>query len=96
MTTKKAPLFSGRYSLIAVRKQNQWKLAELRDLARNTSRDSAAKTGPLRELEWLVGDWVDDEGEDGKVSSTVRWEEGQKFLVRKYSIQFPRPANEAE
>ena len=44
---KGTALFSGRYSLIAVRKQNKWKLAELRDLA-NTSRDSAAKTGPLR------------------------------------------------
>ncbi len=78
-------LFSGRYSLIAVRRQNEWKLAELRDLA--TARgDTADKGGPLRELEWLVGDWV-DEGEDGKVASTVRWEEGKKFLVRKYSIQ---------
>jgi uncharacterized protein (TIGR02246 family) len=82
---KGTALFSGRYSLIAVRKQNQWKLAELRDLA-NASRDTADKGGPLRELEWLVGDWI-DEGEDGKGASTVRWAEGQKFLVRKYSIQ---------
>jgi uncharacterized protein (TIGR02246 family) len=82
---KGAALFSGKYSLLAVRKQNEWKLAEIRDLA-NTSRDTADKVGPLRELEWLVGDWI-DEGEDGKGASTVRWEEGQKFLVRKYSIQ---------
>jgi uncharacterized protein (TIGR02246 family) len=82
---KGAALISGRYSLLAVRKQNEWKLAELRDLA-NTSRDTADKGGPLRPLEWLVGDWV-DEGEDGKAASTVRWEEGQKFLVRKYSLQ---------
>jgi uncharacterized protein (TIGR02246 family) len=82
---KGTALFSGRYSLIAVRRQNEWKLAELRDLA--TARgDTADKGGPLRELEWLVGDWV-DEGEDGKVASTVRWEEGKKFLVRRYSIQ---------
>jgi uncharacterized protein (TIGR02246 family) len=82
---KGSALFSGRYSLIAVRKQNQWKLAELRDLAA-ASGDTADKAGPLRELEWLVGEWV-DEGEDGKGASTVRWEEGQKFLVRKYSVQ---------
>jgi uncharacterized protein (TIGR02246 family) len=82
---KGAALFSGRYSLIAVRKQDQWRLAELRDLA-PASRDTADKGGPLRELESLVGDWV-DEGEDGKGASTVRWEEGKKFLVRKYSIQ---------
>ena len=61
---KGTALFSGRYSLIAVRKQNQWKLAELRDLA-TTRGDPADKRGPLRELEWLVGEWV-DEGEGGR------------------------------
>ena len=76
-------LSSGHYSLIAVRKADRWRLAELRDIA---SDEAADKAGPLRELEWLVGDWV-DEGEDGKVASTVRWDEGRKFLVRKYSIQ---------
>jgi uncharacterized protein (TIGR02246 family) len=78
-------LSSGRYSLIAVRKGDQWRLAELRDAATAT-RETSDEGEPLRDLEWLVGDWV-DEGEDGKIASTVRWDEGQKFLVRKYSIQ---------
>jgi uncharacterized protein (TIGR02246 family) len=78
-------LSSGRYSLIVVRKGNQWRLAELHDEATSTGETLETET-PLRELEWLVGDWV-DEGEDGKNTSTVRWEEGQKFLVRKYSIE---------
>ena len=82
---KGAALSSGRYSLIAVRKGDQWRLAELRDIA-TASDEAADKGGPLRDLEWLVGDWV-DEREDGKVASTVRWDEGRKFLVRKYSVQ---------
>lgn len=82
---KGAALSSGHYSLIAVRKEDRWRLAELRDIV-TASDEAAGKGGPLRELEWLVGDWV-DEGEDGKVASGVRWEEGRKFLVRKYSVQ---------
>lgn len=82
---KGTALSSGRYSLIAVRKGDQWRLAELRDIA-TASDEAADKGGPLRDLVWLVGDWV-DEGEDGKVASTVRWDEGRKFLVRKYSVQ---------
>ena len=78
-------LSSGRYSLIVVRKGDQWRLAELHDEATSTRETSGTAT-PLRELEWLVGDWV-DEGEEGKIASTVRWEEDQKFLVRKYSIE---------
>lgn len=86
---KGAGLSSGRYSLIAVRKGDLWRLAELRDLATD---EAAGKGGPLRELEWLVGDWV-DEGEDGKVTSAVRWDEGRKFLVRKYSVQIAGEPN---
>jgi uncharacterized protein (TIGR02246 family) len=82
---KGSALSSGRYSLIAVRKEDRWRLAELRDIA-TASDEAADKGGPLRDLEWLVGDWV-DEGEDGKVASAVRWDEGRKFLVRKYSVQ---------
>ena len=82
---KGTALSSGRYSLIAVRKGDEWRLAELRDIA--IANDGAADEGGLlRDLEWLVGDWV-DEGEDGKITSTVRWDEGRKFLVRKYSVQ---------
>jgi len=82
---KGAALASGSYSLIAVRKEDQWRLAELRDVA-TASRETPDKGEPLRDLEWLVGDWV-DAGEDGKVASTVCWDEGQKFLVRKFSVQ---------
>jgi uncharacterized protein (TIGR02246 family) len=78
-------LDSGRYGLIALREGGQWRLAELRDSATAT-RETSDQGGPLRDLEWLVGDWV-DEGDDGKVASTVRWDEGRKFLVRKYSVQ---------
>ena len=78
-------LSSGRYSLIVVRKGDQWRLAELHDEATST-RETSETEAPLRELEWLVGDWV-DEGEEGKIASTVRWEEDQKFLVRKYSVE---------
>lgn len=82
-----AALSSGLYNLIAVRKEGQWQLAELRDGATATSEaETQDQNGPLRELEWLVGEWV-DEGEDGKVATSVRWDEDQKFLVRKYSVQ---------
>ncbi|WP_406696958.1 nuclear transport factor 2 family protein [Singulisphaera sp. Ch08] len=79
-------LASGRFGLIAVRKGDQWQLAELRDDS-TEPRESSDSEEPLRDLEWLVGEWV-DEGEDGKVATQVRWDENQKFLVRKYSAQF--------
>ena len=64
---KGTALSSGRYSLITVRKEGDWRLAELRDIA-NTISETPEREESLRDLEWLVGEWV-DEGEDGKVAS---------------------------
>jgi hypothetical protein len=39
----------------------------------------------LRELEWLIGDWL-DETPDSVVRATCRWSEDQNFLLRDYTI----------
>lgn len=80
-------LSSGRYSLIALREGEQWRVAELRDDATATATDETSEKGAqIRELEWMVGDWV-DEAENGKIATQVRWDEDENFLVRKYSVQ---------
>ncbi len=78
-------LVSGRFSLIAVRKGDGWKIAELQD-------QSVKATGPaesqaqIQKLAWMVGDWV-DEGPDIEVRTSVRWAEDEHFLVRTYSLR---------
>jgi uncharacterized protein (TIGR02246 family) len=39
----------------------------------------------LKELEWLVGNWVDDDDE-ANVETTCKWSKNQNFLIRTYSI----------
>jgi len=39
----------------------------------------------LRELEWLVGEWL-DESPDSVVRTTCRWSEDQSFLLRDFTI----------
>ena len=52
-------------------------------------RPPAASVTPyerLKELEWMVGDWV-DESEDVQVNTTVRWGQGKAYIVRDYSVK---------
>jgi uncharacterized protein (TIGR02246 family) len=75
-----------RFSALLVHRDGHWIFNELRDAI-----EADADVTPyerLRELEWMVGDWV-NEGEDGKITSNVSWADKQSFLIRTYSIDIP-------
>jgi uncharacterized protein (TIGR02246 family) len=74
------------YDALLVRRDGKWRLAELRDTPEPD--EDVTPYERLRELEWMVGDWV-NEGEEAKVSSSVKWADNQSFLVRTYSIELP-------
>ena len=40
----------------------------------------------LRDLEWLVGDWV-DEGEGSVLESSYRWDTNKAFLLQKFTLR---------
>ena len=73
-----------RYTLVHVKKGEEWYLDSVRE---------AAFTAPtnyehLKALEWLIGDWDDDtdKGEIARVSFT--WGPNQNFLMSSYATTF--------
>jgi uncharacterized protein (TIGR02246 family) len=73
-----------QFSALIVRQGGKWLIDEIRE-----HMVPAADISPyerLKELEWMVGDWV-DESENNKVSASIRWADGQSYLIRDYSIQ---------
>jgi uncharacterized protein (TIGR02246 family) len=75
---------ANRFVALLARQGGAWKIAEMRDYPAPV--DSVAPNERLKELEWMVGEWV-DESEDSQVTSTVRWGQGKGYLVRDYSVQ---------
>lgn len=75
--------FTGFTTMLA-RRDGKWRIAEIHEYAAPTNEISAYER--LKELEWMVGEWV-EEGDKAKSQSTVEWAENQSFLVRKYSIE---------
>jgi len=48
--------------------------------------DDAPQTPPLEELDWMVGQWV-DQGEDSTITTTCSWALDRKFLKRSFSVE---------
>ena len=47
---------------------------------------AASPESPLRDLEWLIGDWI-DEGEDATIRTKCRWSRRRHFMTRTFSIE---------
>lgn len=70
------------YVVTYVKQDSTWKMASARDLS---SRPRTAAEH-LNELEWLIGTWVDENGES-LVMTTFRWSEEKHFLICDFTIQ---------
>jgi uncharacterized protein (TIGR02246 family) len=60
----------------------RWLLASLREL----DDPEISHHERLRELEWLVGEWVEETG-DAVVSTSVAWSDDENFLIRSFDIK---------
>jgi uncharacterized protein (TIGR02246 family) len=71
-----------RYSAIHVKQGGSWLLASVRELAGG----ELSHHERLKELEWLVGDWV-EESADAVVTTSIEWADNQNFLVRTFDVR---------
>jgi uncharacterized protein (TIGR02246 family) len=73
---------NGRYTAIHVKRDGRWLLASVRELP-----DQAiSHYEHLKELEWLLGDWV-EESEDALVLTSVAWADDKNFLLRSFDVR---------
>ena len=76
------PVF-GRCSLICIKEGNKWQIASLRET--EVPGAPASHHERLKQLEWLVGEWI-DEGSQSHVHFSCRWDEGGNFLLRDFEV----------
>jgi uncharacterized protein (TIGR02246 family) len=72
------------YTALLVRSEGKWRLAELRE--QPAPLQDITPYERLQELEWMVGDWV-DESDENKVVVNIRWADHQSYLIRTYSVE---------
>jgi uncharacterized protein (TIGR02246 family) len=71
-----------RFTALYVKQDGRWLQAAVRDeLARHLTPHDR-----LKELEWMIGDWI-NESQDAVVRTTCRWSEDGNFLIRDFMMK---------
>ncbi len=73
----------GRYSVVWVRRDGKWLIDAVRESAEAGS--PKAKENPIGELQWLVGDWV-EEGDAAALQASYRWSPKKNYLIGEMKI----------
>lgn len=77
-------ILRSRYTVVHTRDDGKWLIASSREVV--NPNDRLPPHEHLKQLAWLVGDWV-EEGGDSLVSTSCRWDESQNFLVSEYTVK---------
>jgi uncharacterized protein (TIGR02246 family) len=73
-----------RYSAIHVKRDGKWLLDRVTE---EDEREVVSNYDKLKDLEWMVGTWVDnDDDDDTTIEITCKWAKNQNFLVRSFSM----------
>jgi uncharacterized protein (TIGR02246 family) len=70
-----------RHTALLVKREGRWLISSIREEADKEIRAHDR----LKELEWMIGEWV-DQGPDSHVRVSCRWSEDGNFLVRRFHV----------
>jgi len=71
-----------RFTVVYIKKSGQWLHSAVRD---EFSHDLTPHDH-LKELEWLVGDWI-NESQDAVVNTSCKWSVDGNFLIREFTMK---------
>lgn len=70
------------YQVVHIKKGDRWLMSH----ARSFNRKVLSPYDRLRELEWLVGEWV-DEGNDSLIETSYHWNSNKSFLLQEFTVR---------
>ena len=70
------------YSVVYARQDGKWLTASARDLPD----DTPTPEEQLEQLQWLIGEWV-DESPDALVMTSYRWTDNQCYILSEFKVQ---------
>jgi uncharacterized protein (TIGR02246 family) len=73
---------TARYTAIHIKRDGRWLIASVRELVDG----EISHQERLKEIEWLVGDWV-EETPDAVVTTSVAWTDNNNFLLRSFDVR---------
>jgi uncharacterized protein (TIGR02246 family) len=71
------------FTAIVVKQGDKWLIDSIEEMPLPTP---TTPTEALRDLEWMIGSWLDDGGET-RVTTQVRWTASNAFLLRSFTVE---------
>jgi uncharacterized protein (TIGR02246 family) len=71
-----------KYMVLHLKENDQWRMVAVRTM----EEELVSNYEMLRDLEWLVGDWV-DESPEAVVETSGRWDEKKNFLLLEIKVK---------
>jgi uncharacterized protein (TIGR02246 family) len=71
-----------RHTALLVKRDGRWLISSIREEAD----PFVSPRERLKELEWMIGEWV-DQGPDSHVRVNCRWSEDGNFLIRSFTVK---------
>jgi uncharacterized protein (TIGR02246 family) len=85
-TTPTGSKESARFAAVWTKTGDKWLLSSVRDLPSEVADLPSLAAAQLHDLEWLVGDWIDDEPKKD-VTMTCKWDTSKAFLLMHYLVK---------
>jgi uncharacterized protein (TIGR02246 family) len=76
------PAERGPYTVVHTRQDDKWLMASARDLPD----EAPAPEEQLKQLRWMIGDWV-DESPEALVMTSYRWTDNQCYILSEFKVQ---------
>jgi uncharacterized protein (TIGR02246 family) len=70
-----------KYVAVHLKKDDAWRIIS----SRSIDREVISNYDRLRDLEWLIGEWI-DEGEDSVVEFNSRWDDNKAYLLNDFQV----------
>lgn len=80
LTSPEGQRFESEYNVFYAKKDGGWQITRVSDAERPLSQYEH-----LKELEWLVGDWI-DEDDEASIEITTHWDRQKNFLVQEFRV----------
>lgn len=87
VTYSKAPTEKSEYTAVSVKRDGKWLLDRVTDVDLD---DKPAEPPPsnyehLKELEWMIGDWI-DEDENVTIETDCDWTKNRNYITRSFAM----------
>ena len=76
------PTTRSRYSVVHLKQDGRWRMKLVREL----EEEPLSPYARLQELEWMLGEWI-DEGADSVVVTSCKWDANKSFLLREFEVK---------